>query len=341
MTRRWHRFPIALVAAFVTQTTEAQHPVEVGESVRRDVALSLELVGTVEPLLSSTISSEIPGRIEAILVEENDRVRRGQVLARLDPDMIEVRLRQAEARLLQAEAEYERVRKLVEQNLTSLEKLQQAQTSLALRKADHKLVQLSLDHTTIRALFVGRIAWRHTDIGEWISTGGRVLDLIHTDSVFVMTSVPEKHVRHLEPGTPAVIACDAYPHEDFEGRVHRVIPRGDPNSHAFPIKIKVPNPGGKLKAGMFAQVDLEIDRAEQLVLVPKDAVVNVAGERYVFEVNGALDRVRRVKVQVGRTEADQVAVDGDLTPGLPVVVTGNETLRDNDEVMITKHYSAR
>ncbi|MFT5369829.1 MAG: membrane fusion protein (multidrug efflux system) [Candidatus Latescibacterota bacterium] len=320
---------LAIVAA-------AQQPVEVAQSMVRDVALSLKLVGTVDPLLSATVSAEMAGRVDGMLVDEGDRVKEGQVLARLDGDVIRVRLVQAQARLKQAETEYQRMVKLMEQNLASLERLQEIETEVVLRKADVDLAHLSLDHTAIRSPFSGVVAGVYVEKGEWINTGGRVADVIQTDQVFVLTSVPEKHVRHLKPGIPAVITCDAYPDAQFDGAIHLVFPRGDAKSHAFPIKIIVPNVDDKLKAGMFARVNLEVDQGARLTLVPKDAVVNIAGEKYVYTLADSL--VHRVKVQVGRSEDDYVVVDGDLALGATVVVTGNETLRDNAKVTVVRKY---
>jgi membrane fusion protein, multidrug efflux system len=316
-----------------------QVPVEVSEAVARSVTLSLNLVGSVEPLIASTIGSPRAGRVDRVLVEEDDRVVEGQVLARLEKVAMEVRHRQAEARRLQAVQEFERVKQLVEQNLTSLERLQQAETNVALRTADSDLVKIALYSSDIRSPFSGVVAYRYAEIGEWISTGGKIVDLIQMDSLFVMTSVPEKHVRHLAPGLKASIRCDAQPDDTFTGEIHRVIPLADPASHAFPVKIIVPNTEGKLKPGMFARVDLQIEAAERLVLVPKDALVNIAGDYFVFEVIEG--RVKRHKIERGRSDGDHIEVIGDVKPGATVVVTGNETLRDEGEVVVMKKYRGR
>ncbi|MBT5832442.1 MAG: efflux RND transporter periplasmic adaptor subunit [Candidatus Latescibacteria bacterium] len=333
---RWGFKVMVLCIVCQVGVVQAQQPVEVAQSKVRDVALSLKLVGTVDPLLSATVSAEMAGRVNKMLVDEGDRVKEGQVLARLDDDVIRVRLVQVQARLQQAEKEYRRMSQLMEQNLASLERLQEVETALVLRKADVDLTKISLEHTAIRSPFSGVVAGVYIEKGEWINTGGRVADVIQTDQVFVLTSVPEKHVRHLKPGIPAVITCDAYPDVQFDGAIHVVFPRGDEKSHAFPIKIIVSNFDDKLKAGMFARVNLQVDQGDRLMLVPKDAVVNIAGEKFVYTLEDSL--VQRVKVQVGRSEDDYVVVDGDLSLGATVVVTGNETLRPNAKVRVVGRY---
>ena len=272
------------------------------------------------------------GKIAAVHVEESHAVKKGQILAELDQSMVAMRLAQAQARLEQTETEYERIKKMVEQNLMSLERLQQTKTNFALQKADRDLAQLVVDHTKIRAPFNGVIAWRHVDPGEWINTGGKIVDITQTDRVYVITSISEQHIRHIQKGIAASITCAAYPREIFTGNVHLLIPRADQNSHAFPIKIEVPNADGRLKSGMFARVDLAIDRADQVLLVPKDAVVNISGDKYVFVVEE--NKAKRIKIQTGRAEESYIEVEGDLAPETPVIVTGNETLRDGAEVRI-------
>lgn len=309
-------------------------PVEVSRSVVRDVALRLNLVGTIQPQISTTVSAEAAGRIERVCVNEGDEVLEGGVLAELDRDIVEVRLAQAAARLRQAEDEFQRVRKLVERDLTSQEKMQQAETELALRKADHRLAEIALEHATIRSPISGVISRKYAEMGEWINAGGKIADVIKTDMVYVLTSVPEQHIGHIQAGLKATVSCDAYGERTFSGAVKYIIPQAEGNSHAFPVKIEVGNADNRLKSGMFVRVDLAMARAKKALTVPKDAVVKDGGETYVFQVEGS--KARRVPVKTGRADGNSVAVEGDLSPGAPVVVTGNEGLKDGAEVKVVR-----
>ena len=272
-------------------------PVEVSQSIMRDVALHLNLVGTILPQVSTTVSAEMAGRIEGIHMNEGDAVREGDVLAELDKDIIEVKLAQASAKLKQAENEFQRVRKLVERDLTSLERMQRTETELALRKAEYRLAEITMEHATIRSPISGIISRKYAEMGEWINVGGKIVDVIKTDRVYVLTSVPEQHIGHIQVDLKAAASCDAYGEEVFSGSVKYIIPQAEKSSHAFPIKIEVDNTDGRLKSGMFARVDLAIARAQQVLMVPKDAVVKDGGETVVFLVEGTV--VRRIQVKTG------------------------------------------
>ena len=311
-------------------------PVEVSRAVVRDMALHLDLVGTIQPEISTTVSAQISGQIKQVCVNEGDAVREGDVLAELDRDMIDVRLAQARARCRQTEGEYERVRKLAQKNLTSLEKMRQIETELALRKADCRLAEITLAHATIRSPMSGFIARKYAEIGEWINAGGTIADVIKTDRVYALTAVPEQHIGHVRKGLEATVSCDAYGDEPFPGTVKYIIPQTDGKSHAFPIKIEVDNADGRLKSGMFGRIDLAISRAEEAILVLRDAVVKDGENRFVFQIVDG--KAQRVQVRTGRTDGEYVVVEGALPAGATVVVTGNEGLKDGAEVNVVRTF---
>ena len=327
----------AVIALFLggTPSFGQDVPVEVSYSAMRDVALHLNLIGTVQPQIATTVSSQMDGQIKRVRVNEGDAVRKGDVLAELDKDIFGVKLAQARARCAQAEAEHQRMRRLVEQNLTSLEKVQQVETQQALRKADRKLAEIALAHATIRSPISGFVARKYAEIGEWITKGGKIADVIKTDKVYALTSVPEQHIGRIHPGLVATVSCDAYGNELFPGKVKYIIPQAD-KSHAFPIKIEVDNADGRLKSGMFVRVDLAISRPEKVLMVPKDAIVKNGGEAVVFLVEDG--KARMIPVRTGRADGDYVAVEGSLMPGAAVVVTGNENLKDGAPVKVMRRF---
>jgi len=311
-------------------------PVEAGHAVMRDIALRLDLIGAIQPHISTTVGTQQSGQIEQVLVNEGDAVQKGDVLAELDKDIIEVKLEQAEARRRQTEDEYVRASKLVEQRLTSLEKVQRVETELALRRADLKLAKISLAHATIRSPITGFVSRKYVEIGEWISAGRSIVDVIKTDLVYAVTAVSEQHVGRIRPGLKASISCDAYGSETFQGTLRHIIPEADEKSHAFPVKIEVSNADGRLKSGMFVRVDLPVSQSELVLMVPKDAVVKNGGEAVVFVVEDG--KARMVPVRTGRTDGDYVAVEGELGSGVTVVVTGNEELKDGAAINVVRTF---
>jgi RND family efflux transporter MFP subunit len=153
----------------------------------------------------------------------------------------------------------------------------------------------------------------------------------------VRVPVHEKDVSHVRVGDEATIGLDALPDRPFTGRVRHIVPQADPASRTFPVKIEVANtPDSALKAGMFARVRLRTGTAQPSMFAPKDAVVRQPGGLVVFVVQD--DRAHMVPIKTGRTHHGLIEVlEGGLQPGDTVVVTGNETLRDQAAVVIKGH----
>jgi RND family efflux transporter MFP subunit len=185
------------------------------------------------------------------------------------------------------------------------------------------------------------ITQRYTEVGQWIERGEKLADLIDLRIVFVRIPIHEKDIGRVRVGDAATVSLDAFPGHTFEGRVKHVIPQADAASRTFPVKIEVTNtPDSAFKAGMSARVQLRSGVARSTVLVPKDAVVRAAGKPAVFVVRN--DKASLVSIKTGRSYNGSVEVlEGMLKPGEQVVVTGNETLRDQAAVVIKDNGSSR
>jgi RND family efflux transporter MFP subunit len=151
--------------------------------------------------------------------------------------------------------------------------------------------------------------------------------------VLVRVPVHERDIRLVQVGDEAIVTLDALPNRTFTGRVKYMTPQADLASRTFPVKIEVSNsPDHAIKAGMFARVTLRTGAAQRSVFVPKDAVVRRASAQVVFVVEEA--KARMVPIKTGRTHEGLIeVVEGQLTPGDTVVVTGNELLQDQMAVV--------
>jgi cobalt-zinc-cadmium efflux system membrane fusion protein len=201
-------------------------------------------------------------------------------------------------------------------------------------EAKAKRLREDIQKTTIRSPVSGFITQRYTEVGQWLERGGKVVDLVDLRTVFVRVPIHEKDMSRVRVGDEATIGLDALPNQPFTGRVKHIIPQADAASRTFPVKIEVANtPDSALKAGMFARVRLRTGTAQPSIFVPKDAVVRQPTGLGVFVVQD--DKAHMVPMKTGRTHDGLVEVlEGGLKPGDTVVVTGNETLRDQAAVVI-------
>jgi multidrug efflux pump subunit AcrA (membrane-fusion protein) len=380
--------------------------VAVGTVVEQAVTTAIEVVGTVEPHLATTLSAEIGGLTLRFDLQEGDAVQEGQtIVAQLKPTDLELALVEVQAELSRAKQvvqklkrglrseEIDEKRAEVQERKTWMEKyakdLERSQSlrnraiasvsdydqvestylaaqaqyerakqslrvaelgsrreDIAAQEAEVKRLQARVQRlqgdvqkTTIYAPVSGFITQRYTEIGQWIERGERIADLIDLRVVFVRVPIHEKDIGRVRVDDPATVTLDAFPGRTFEGRVKHLVPQADPASRTFPVKIEVTNTSDNaLKAGMSARVQLRSGDARPTVLIPKDAVARSAGKQVVFVVRN--DKAHLTPIKSGRSYNSSIEVlEGALKPGDRVVVTGNETLRDQAAVVIKDNVS--
>lgn len=282
-------------------------------------------------------------------------------------DQAEARLRSAQAQQQYAAANYERNRRLYAQNRSvSREELELSQTSkiraeqdvldaeLGLRLAERpdaivqavareeaakaeydRLVDRRRKYT-VRSPFDGFVVAEHTEVGAWLDGGEDVAEVVQLDPVEVRAFIPELYVSQLQIGGPASVHCKALrlgPDEAAPvGRITGIVAEAVTRSRTFPVKIQVPNPGYRLKAGMLAEVELAVGSEEPATLVPKDALdlerrVVVLAEPDPDDPKAHKTKIVPVEIITGKTLGRWIAVEGNVQPGDLVVEKGNERLR--------------
>ena len=315
-------------------------PVRFTEVQERQVQRSVSLPGTVEAFTSSLVASEIAGKVVEYPVKEGDAVRKGQVLARLNTTTLEHQLkaleaehREAGARLKLAEANLKRARNLFESEIISE---QQLDNSLAESnawmgrfeklEADIGRLKNDIQEASIRAPFSGRVVSEQTQIGEWISEGGPVVEMVALDPLEVKVDVPERYYRNLRIGTRAQVRFESLPGVEIMGRVTAIIPQADVDARTYPVKVRIRNRGARVGVGMLATVSFPAGDTYTATLVPKDAVTTRGPQKFIYRINGQ-STVERVSVEIGVGVGEWIEVrGGDIRPGQRVITRGNERL---------------
>lgn len=337
-------FPFGLAPLLAQEQPAA--PVRVTRAISAEVRRAVELSGSVEARRSSLVATEVAGLVIKIFAREGDQVKAGQPLLRLKQVSVNLRLRaregevgEARSRLALARSAHERAVGLFEEELISVEQLDNAVSELAAwqgrvaqLEAELDLLKAELNVTVVRAPFAGVIASEHVSEGEWIDAGGTTFELVDTENLELALEVPEALVSGLEPGELVTIVFDALEALEMGGIVRAVVPRADPQSRTFPVKVDLPNPDRRIGVGMLARARLAAGDPETAVLVPKDALVSQGTSRKVFRVdeNG---KAESVPVTTGSAEGLWIAVEGGLQAGDTVIIRGNERLQAGQEVI--------
>jgi HlyD family secretion protein len=273
---------------------------------RGDLAETVGATGALQAVTTVQVGTQVSGTIQELNADFNSLVRKGQVLARLDPSLIQSQIEQARANLIRAEADLERLRVALDDSRTKLARAKElaakkliAQTELeaaevTVRSSEAQLRsqvagvtqsqaslrqnQVNLAHTVIESPIDGLVISRNVDVGQTVaaSMSAPTLFVLAADltKMQVLASLDESDVGRIRPGQAVRFRVDAFPTDEFTGSVTqvRLQPTTVQNVVTYQTVIDVPNPGLKLKPGMTANVNIEIARREDVVRVPNTAL---------------------------------------------------------------------
>jgi RND family efflux transporter MFP subunit len=193
-------------------------------------------------------------------------------------------------------------------------------------------LKITLSNTSILSPVDGFVSRRMLDPGAFAGANTPILSVVAINTVRLVASIVEKDFKRIRQGVPAVVQVDTFPGEQFRGEVSRVAPVFDPATRTAQIEIGVPNPGFRLKPGMYARVQLTVERRTNALTVPRNALVDMSGRRGVFVVEEQTARFQEVRT--GLQDADRVEVLDGVVEGQRVVTTGALALRDGDRVLL-------
>ena len=320
------------------------------QAVRRTISEKIGYTGTLEAWRKINITPEIGGKIARILVDEGQTVAEGQLLAELETESARLQLKQAEAGLAVAEANFEdakrnkeRMDRLIKENAISemqREKVQlaydAASAQLDQARAALNLARHALDVSIMKAPFAGVIASRNAEVGDVInpmmgsfSTASGVMSLVDFSRVKITVEAAQDDAARIRKGQPASIRVAYVPDREFEGRVTVVNLAADPSTKKFGIEVLVDNPGLVLRPGTFGDVRFEVSSHADAIAIPQRAILENA---YVFVVSDG--QARRREVTLGLQNTTLVEILSGLEEGEWVITEGNFGLEDGAAVNV-------
>lgn len=327
-------------------TAEATNPeavaVEVTEPKTGEMLAMYAGTASITADRQAFVMPKVRGEIRAVLVEEGDRVAKGQVLARLDGDQLRLEAAQAEANLRKLERDYERNLELQKRGLVSSTAFDNLKFELDAARATYELAALQLSYTSVTTPIAGVVTDKldAVKVGNTVTPVGGVIEsadsamFVVTDfsSLVVNLSVPEGQLQRLAVGQPAEITLDALPGVRFQGRVSLITPRIDFETATFPVRVEIEDGDEVLRPGMFARVGIVYDRRPNALQIPRSALVDDDGGPRVFVVEG--DRALERPLRLGLSSGAMVEVVEGLAPGDRVVVVGQAGLRNESPVRV-------
>lgn len=311
---------------------ETAVPVEIGRVTVGPIDAAYRGTATLEAEDEATVLAKTSGVIEQILAEEGERVRSGQVLARLETDRLRLEVARAKAEADKAKENFDRNTRIYEKSLISKELYDQSRFTLDAANAAYQLAALTLRESEIRAPIDGVVSVRYIKVGNAIQPNSAAFKITQMDTLHAHIYVPERDIHKLAPRQAATMTLDAWPDKAFKGQILRVNPVVDAATGT--VKVTVAMAGGQreLKPGMFGRVEVLYDRRESAVLVPKDAVLTEDAAQSVFVVDNG--KAQRRPIKVGYSDSYNYEVVEGLKAGDQVVTTGQANLKDDAKVHV-------
>lgn len=343
----------------------------------------LRVTGSLVADAQAEVSAETAGRVIETPVERGTRVAQGALLVRISPSETSAQLQEAEANAAQiearlgltpgqpfertrvpdvmnakasldlADAEFNRMRSLVDQKVISQSEFDQRRTQLEAARQNYQTAQNTADQsyrsleaararvalarkavadTSVRAPLNGIVAERVVSVGDYVTRGAKVATVVRIDPLRVELTVPEQHVSLIKAGQQVRLTVDAYPGEEFAATVRFVSPSLRSDQRALTVEAVASNSDGRLKPGFFATALVRQPDAAPALLVPATAVETIAGTSRVYTVkdNKIDERIvtlgekvnGKVELTSGVAKDEVVAAEpkGRLSDGQPVKI---------------------
>ena len=302
---------------------------------------TLSVVGTMVAIHGVTVSADLPGTVDKITFDSGRSVEKGEILVQLDTRQERAQLAAMEAQRELAAINYARMKQLVDEGVISKSDYDKATAEQKQSEANAAEIRATIERKTIRAPFAGVLGIRQANLGQYLSAGSAIVPLQSLDPIYVNFSVPQQLAGKVRVGHAVRLKADNLPGYEFTGRVSAVDSVVDQATRNVQLQATLANPQGKLRPGMFVQVNVGVGDNRAVVALPASAISYAPFGDSVFIVtdlkgpDGKSYRgVRQQFVKVEGTRGDQVGVSSGINPGDEVVTSGVFKLRNGAAVAV-------
>jgi membrane fusion protein (multidrug efflux system) len=311
--------------------------VNVADITKSVPELDFNANGTFIPNQELNFLSENAGRVSAIYVEEGARVRKGQVLARIDAEIINTDRETAEATYQNALKDEARYQSSYATGGVTQQQLDQAKLATQNAKLRLQAAQRRLSDANIKSPINGVVNKRYIEVGAFVTAQGtQLFELVDVSKLKLKVNVNESQVANLKVGDKVAIQSSVFPKDKFTGKVSFIAAKAD-GALNFPIEIEVANNiNNSLKAGMYGTAIFDFPQQAPSILIPRTSFVGSVNSNQVFMYDKATNTAKIRNVVSGRILGDKVEILSGLNEGETVITSGQINLIDGTPVSIVK-----
>ena len=302
---------------------------------------TLNVVGTMTAIHGVTVSADLPGTVDQIKFDSGKWVQAGDVLVELDTRQERAQLAAMEAQRDLTKINYARMQQLVNEGVISRSDYDKATADQKAADANAAEVRAAIARKTIRAPFSGVLGIRQVNLGQYLAAGSPIVPLQSLNPIYVTFSVPQQAIAHVQVGHTVRVTSEDLAGFSFTGRVNALDSVVDQNTRNVQVQATLNNPQGKLRPGMFVQVEVGVGAQRSLIPLPASAISYAPFGDSVFVVTDMKDPkgqtyrgVRQQFVKLDGARGDQVGVVSGINPGDEIVTSGVFKLRNGAAVAV-------
>jgi len=307
-------------------------PVEVVSVTRGDIQKTYRTITTLEAESDAQVVARSTGILQDILVEEGDRVSKGQLLAQLDVEQLSLEVAQLEATSNKLLKELTRQQALFNKRLGSSDSRDRAKFEFESQKAQLKLSKLRLEYASIKAPIDGIITERLVKPGNLIRDTEVLFKIVDPQSLKAVLHLPEKELRYVKKQQQVMLGVDALEGEVIQGEVERIRPSIDTQTGTFKVVASLDDKDEQLRAGMFGKVEVVFDVHQNTLLLAQETVITQDNRSHVFIVKD--NKAIQTPVKIGFRHDGIVEVTDGLSDSDQVISTGQQILKHESIVEV-------
>ncbi|WP_418791060.1 efflux RND transporter periplasmic adaptor subunit [Phosphitispora sp. TUW77] len=340
-----------------TEDVDKAVPVKVSEAKKDNISIKTVISGRVISSSEVIIVPKIGGKVAQVPVDIGSKVKKGDLLLKIDTTDLEIQLSaaingltnaklthdQAVLNFNNAKTNYERMKSLYQEGAVSQQQLEQAELQYNLAKDavnqpvaesamnQVELIRQQITDATITSPIDGEVAARQIDPGEMAGSSSPVMSVVNIDRVFIEGTVAESDIALVKEGQEVTVRVDAAGNS-FKGTVKLLSPVANAQTKGYPVKIEIDNPDHNLKPGMFAEIELVTKNKEGVITIPKEALITRNSLNVIYMVKGSI--VEQRQVEPGIETDNVIEIVNGLSEGEMFVIEGQHSLADKIKVTV-------
>jgi membrane fusion protein (multidrug efflux system) len=293
---------------------------------------AINLPGVIEPWTRLQLLAKVSGSIREVLAQEGAQVEAGQVLARIEDDDYRIALDAARAAYARAKADFERKKTMLAQRTVPVAELELSEAQMLTAKASVEEAELRLSRCAITAPIPGVVRRLDAKLGQFLSVGDPVAEILEMDRVKAVVGIPESDVAAVRAIDEVEVTVQALNDRKLTGRTHFLAPSPESVARLYRLELELANPAGDLLPGMFLRAQVVKKVAADALAVPIYSVITRNNEQYVFVLRDGL--AHKQSVRLGIMEQWLVEVNEGLKAGDRVVVEGHREVEEGQPVNV-------